>query len=117
LASITIERTDLLDALLDLRGVIGDGGVRLRVDAGGISLVVPDSSDLSRRLVADVDGAGTVVDTTIRRRHLAIAVSSLDPGASAAEDRVRLEVHDDGTVLVQSAGDPRIVHRLAVLGE
>jgi hypothetical protein len=113
-ATITVGGGHLLDALLDLRGLIGDGGVRLRTDTHGLSLLVPGSSDLSRHLAATVDGG--VVDVTIRRLHLALAVSTVEPGASP-DSRVTLDVHEGGAVVVRSATDPRIVHRLSSVRE
>jgi predicted ATPase/class 3 adenylate cyclase len=114
-ATITIGRSDLVDALFDLRGSVGDGGVGLRTDTDGLSLFVPGSSDLSRRLAASVDAGprSGAVDLTIRRLHLALAVSSVEPGASPADHRVTLEVHEGAAVVVRSPTDPRIVHRLS----
>ena len=106
-ATITVSREELVEALRDLRGPIGDGPVRLRADADGLVLLVPGSDALSLSLAAFVD-AGPV-DVMIRRRHLGLAALSLDPG----DPRIVLEVEEGGTVVVRSAADPRIVHRLS----
>ena len=104
-ATITTERDELVGALLDLRGAVGDGAVGLRADRSGISLLVPGDADLFRPLPGTVD-AGPV-EVAVRRTHLGLAVSTLEGS------HVVVDVHENGTVAVRSATDPRIVHRLA----